>query len=285
MTKKALIDVQADGLVPGLTVVGFHGAMAADETPAKLGPVYANAAGRLTRIVEVGPTRATPIHRMRIESFEPPLADGGPLPGNGTRIGPWSARLGNVVMAIGPYEQRKVAELRRYASTHGTPPVERFIEWFANHELRSEDLQCERQNEIALWCCTAGDGFALLKCVHHVVKDAFFAAVRSQSSADMEETAWWLSRAAVDDHDIYLAGAALRRMDSPAWELLVREGLHLPKKAQWKDGLEAAERTLDHPPPVATSLPAHKPAIATIGSTLMNKRSELRNLFMTPEAA
>ncbi|MEO5725620.1 MAG: hypothetical protein ABI134_31035 [Byssovorax sp.] len=230
MTKKALIDVQADGLVPGLTVVGFHGAMAADETPAKLGPVYADAAGCLTRIVEVGPTRATPIHKMRVEAFEPPLSDREPLPGNGTRIGPWSARLGNVVTAIGPDERHKVVELRRYASTHGTPSVQRFIAWFANHELRSEDLQCELQGEIALWYCTPDDGFALLKCVHHVVKDAFFAAVRSQSSADMEETAWWLSRAAVDDHDIYLAGAALRRMDSPAWELLVREGLALTKQ-------------------------------------------------------
>ena len=55
----------------GLTVVGFHGAMAADETPAKLGPVYVNQAGCLTRIVEVGPTQATPIHKIRVESFAP----------------------------------------------------------------------------------------------------------------------------------------------------------------------------------------------------------------------
>jgi hypothetical protein len=285
MTKTALLDVQADGLVPGLTVVGFHGAMAADETPAKLGPVYANAAGCLTRIVEVGPTRATPIHKVRVEAFEPPLADGELLPGNGTRIGPWNARLGNVVMAIGPEERRKVAELRRYASTHGTPSVQRFIEWFASHEPRSEELQCERQNGIALWYCTVEDGFSLLKCVHQVVKDAFFAAVRAPSSADVEEMAWWLSRAAIDDHDIYLAGVALRRIDSPAWEMLVREGLHLAKKEQWKEGLEEAERALDRPPPVAVSPLAHKPAVTTIGSTLMNKRSELRSLFMTPEAA
>src|SRR5512132_3897591 len=183
MTKKALLDVQADGLVLGLTVSGFHGAMAADETPAKLGPVYANAAGCLTRIVEVGPTRGTPIHKVRIESFEPPLGKKEPLPGNGTRIGPWSARLGNVVMAIGPDERQKIVELRRYANTHGTPSVQRFVEWFANHEPRSEELQCERQNGIALWYCTVEAGFSLLKCVHQVVKDAFFAAVRSQSSA------------------------------------------------------------------------------------------------------
>lgn len=285
MTKKALLDVQADGLVPGLTVIGFHGAMAADETPAKLGPVYANAAGCLTRIVAVGPTRATPIHKMRIESFEPPLGKEEPLPGNGTRIGPWSARLGNVVMAIGPVEQRKLAELRRYAKTHGTAAVQRFIEWFAGAAPRAEDLLCEQQEDIALWYCTADDGFALLKCVHHVVKDAFFAAVRSQSSTDMEETAWWLSRAAVDDHDIYLAGAALRRMDSPAWELLVREGLHLPKKEQWKEGLEEADRALAHPPPIAVSLLAYDPGPAAISPVLKRYRSALRDLFMTPEAA
>ena len=284
MKNKAMLDVQADGLVPGLMVVGFHGAMAADETPAKLGPVYANTIGCLSRIVEVGPTRATPIHKMRIESFEPPLRDGEPLPGNGTRIGPWSARLGNVVMAIGPDERRRVAELRRQASGHGTASVQRFLDWFDGAELRSDELFCERSDEIALWYCTEDDGFALLACVHHVVKDAFFAALRSQSSPDLEEMAWWLSRAAIDDHDIYLAGAALRRIDSPAWELLIREGLHLPKKEQWKDGLEKAERTLNHPPPVALPPLGALEAPPGIGSLLSRSRSDIRKFFTTAEA-
>ena len=285
MTNKAMLDVQADGLVPGLMVVGFHGAMAADETPAKLGPVYVNATGCLSRIVEVGPTRATPIHEVQFESFEPPLRDGEPLPGNGTRIGPWSARLGNIVMAVGPDERRRVAELRRYASGHSTASVQRFLDWFEGAELRSDELFCERSDEIALWYCTEDDGFALLACVHHVVKDAFFAALRSQSLPDLEEMAWWLSRAAIDDHDIYLAGAALRRMDAPAWDVLVREGLHLPKKEQWKDGLEKAERTLNHPPPVALpSLRAAKSKLA-IGAPLDCVRVDVRKRFLTDEAA
>jgi hypothetical protein len=281
MKNKAALEVQADGLVAGLMVVGFHGAMAADETPAKLGPVYANARGCLSRIVDVGPTRGTPINHVRIESFEPPLGDGEPLPGNGTRVGPWSARLGNVIMAIGPDERRRAPELRRYASEHGTASVRRFLDWFESEESRSDVLLCERAEKIALWYCTEDDGFSLLACVHHVVKEAFFAALRSQSSSDLEEMAWWLSRAAVDDHDIYLAGAALRRIDSPAWELLIREGLHLPKKEQWKDGLEKAERTLNYPPPAALPPPS---APAGIGSLLSRGRSDLRKLFTTAEA-
>jgi len=284
MTNKAMLDVQADGLVPGLTVVGFHGAMAADETPAKLGQVYVNAAGCLTRIIELGPTRATPIHQLRIEPFEPPLRNEEPLPGNGTRIGPWSARLGNVIMAIGPDERRKVAELRRYASTHSTASVQHFLEWFAGISPRSDELLCERRDEISFWYCTADDGFALLTCVHHVVKDEFFAAVRSRSSTDLEEMAWWLSRAAVDDHDIYLAGAALRQMDSPAWEVLIREGLHLPKKEQWKDGLEKAEWNLNHPPPIALPSLPNEETKSRIGSPLSLGRSNVRKLFTTPEA-
>ena len=284
MKNQTALDVQADGLVAGLMVVGFHGAMAPDETPAKLGPVYANARGCLSRIVDVGPTRATPIHRVRIESFEPPLGDDEPLPGNGTRVGPWSVRLGNVVMAIGPDERRRAAELRRYANEHGTASVRRFLDWFGGAEVPSDDLLCERREEIALWYCTEDDGFSLLACVHHVVKDAFFAALRSQSPSELEEMAWWLSRAAIDDHDIYLAGAALRRLDSPAWELLIREGLHLPKRAQWKDGLEKAERTLNHPPPVALPPLSALAAPAAIGSLLSRGRSDVRKLYTTAEA-
>lgn len=284
MTKKSTLEVQADGLVAGLMVVGFHGAMASDETPAKLGPVYANARGCLSRIVDVGPTRATPIHHVRIEFFEPPLGDDAPLPGNGTRVGPWNARLGNVVMAIGPDERRRAPELRRYANEHGTASVRRFLDWFSGAELSSDELLCERREDIALWYCTEDDGFSLLACVHHVVKEAFFAALRSQSPSELEEMAWWLSRAAIDDHDIYLAGAALRWIDSPAWELVIREGLHLPKQEQWQDGLEKAERSLTHPPPVALPPPPAPAARAAIGSLLSRTRSDIRKFFTTAEA-
>jgi hypothetical protein len=186
-------------------------------------------------------------------------------------------------MAIGPDERRRALELRRYASEHGTVYVRRFLEWFGRAELPSDELLCERREDIALWYCTEDDGFSLLACVHHVVKEAFFAALRSQSS-DLEEMAWWLSRAAIDDHDIYLAGAALRRIDSPAWELLIREGLHLPKQAQWKDGLDKAERTLNHPPPLALPPPSALVAPAAIGSLLSRGRIDVRKLFTTPEA-
>lgn len=111
MKNQTALDVQEDGLVAGLMVVGFHGAMAPDETPAKLGPD----------------------------------------------------------------ERRRAAELRRYANEHGTASVRRFLDWFGGAEVPSDDLLCERREEIALWYCTEDDGFSLLACVHHVVKDAFFA--------------------------------------------------------------------------------------------------------------
>jgi hypothetical protein len=186
-------------------------------------------------------------------------------------------------MAIGPEEKRNIAELRKYASAHGTDLVQRFIEWFAGDEPRSDALSCERSEEIALWYCTADDGFSLLGCVHRVVKDAFFATVRS-ASPDVEEKAWWLSRAAIDDHDIYLAAAALRQMDAPAWDVLIREGLHLPKKEQWTDGLEKAEWHLAHPPLVA--LPSLGPALAKPATLppVIRDRNDLRKRYMTPEA-
>jgi hypothetical protein len=282
MTTTTELDILADGSLPGLTVVGFHGHMDVDETPAKLGPVYANEAGCLTRIVEVGPTQWTRSGRMRTESFPPPLRDDQPLPGEGTRIGKWKARLGNVVMAVGPEERGRITEVRRIARDHGSAAAEQFIEWFAGRERCSDELACERQGEIALWYCAERDGFSLLECVHRVVKDAFFQAVRARSSPEIEEMAWWLSRAAVDDQDIYLAAAALRWVASPAWEVLIREGLHLPDEKDWRVGLEKAAWHMERPPAVAV---AEREITPVPRSDVYRHRAAVRALYLPKSRA
>lgn len=249
-----LLDARPDGAVNGLHVAGFHGDVAADETPAKLGPVHVDAAWCHARIVEVGPTRHTPAGQVRIETFPPPLSKDAqePLPGRGTRIGPWPARLGNTIMAVGPEERRLLRKLREAAGRRGVGRVASFLDWFATSATRSDDLCCERQDGIAIWYCDANEGFALLEAVHGAVRDELFDAIRDGDADAMEEAAWWLSRAAIADEDIWLAGAALRRVASLDWEALIRQGLQLGKKADLRKGLAKAEWHIDHPPPVAS---------------------------------
>ncbi|MFO0757532.1 MAG: hypothetical protein U0359_13635 [Byssovorax sp.] len=279
MTKEKFLEILPDGKIAGLTVAGFHGRMAADETPARLAAVFLDASGSPTSIVEVGPTTWTPAGKARIESFPPAIAEGESLPGEGTRTRRWSARSGNLFMALGPDERGRVGELRGYAQRHGTARVRRFVDWFGGSTPVDDTLQAERQGEIALWYCSEDDAFSLLDCVHRVVKDVFFRAWKGQSPEEIEDVAWWLSRAAVSDHDIYLSAAALRRVDSPAWELLLREGLHLPEKAQWSEGLAAAEWQLEHPPLIAEAEEEMPPS-----QTRYKSQAQVRKLFSATPA-
>lgn len=282
-----LLQVGSDGSVKGLRVVGFHGDVDGDETPAKLGPVYVDGAGSLAHVVELGPTRSTPAGQIRIETYPPPFPEHGPLPGQGTRIGPWPAQPAGVVMAVGPQERRLIGELRRQARTRGRGRVPSFVEWFASDEQRSDALSCERQEDVALWCCREDEAFSLLECVHRVVRDVFFEAVRSRTPDALEDAAWWLQRAAIADEDIFLAGAALRSLALPEWKILVREALHLPKESDWEAKLAEAARYLEHPPPVVVPQPSPRVDQAppsAIGAPLSKCRSTMRHLFASAAA-
>jgi hypothetical protein len=64
----------------------------------------------------------------------------------------------------------------------------------------------------------------------------------------MISDAFWLSRVvAYPETDFYLAAEALRRVDSPHWKFMLREGLRLKDEAAWEAGLKEAAYAFDGP--------------------------------------
>jgi hypothetical protein len=270
------IQATADGALPGIQVIAFHGHLHADATPGRCGPVYADVERCLLRIVEARPSRAG--FDVRVETARPPLPKQGPLPGYATPIGPWQARLDDHVVVVGPAEIAQVHRLRARSVREEPPGVERFVRWLRSGQERDVDLACERIEGAAAWYCTRAESFALFERIRRVVLDDFFHAVRAGSAEAIEEHAWWLSRAAIADDDIWLAGAALRRVNSLDWEVVIREGLHPPDEQDLTRELEKAAWHLKHPPPVLA------PAKAPSQPRAYTNREAVRGPFL-PQAA
>jgi hypothetical protein len=261
----SVLHINAEGFIQGLSVIGFHGYVEPDETPARLGPVYVDAQGCHARIAEVGLTQ------VRIESYPPPLPAEGPLPGDGTRAGPWAARVGYTIIAIGPEEKRRGDALRRHAARENGR-VAGFLAWFVGSELRSSELCCERREDsVALWYCAEREGFTLRDSIVRVAKAELVETIRQGSSFEaIEDVAWWLSRAAVAEADIFLAGASLRRAMSPHWEDMLRAILRLPRDRDLHADLAKAEETLK------TAVETRTPGIK---KTSYSSRDRARQLF------
>jgi len=237
-----------DGTLPGVWVIAIHGHLHADATPARRAPVYADDGNRLLRIVEVQETPSG--SDVLVEIAHPPLQREGDLPGYATRVGPWPARLDDHVIMLGPAEVSQAHRLRARLHREEPPRVEAFVRWLRSGQGRDEALQAERIEDGVAWYCTQPESFALFQRVHRLAREELFEAVREGDADAIEENAWWLSRAAIADQDIWLAGAALRRVASLDWEIVIREGLQLRGKYDLTAGLAKADWHLDHPPPV-----------------------------------
>jgi hypothetical protein len=153
-------------------------------------------------------------------------------------------------VVVGPREIERAHRLLPRRERAEPPRVEAFVHWLRVGGERDEALQAMRGEGGATWYCTQAESFALFERIHRVVREELFDALREGAPEMIEDRAFWLSRAAIADLDIWLAGAALQRVASPDWEVVIREGLHLPKDRDISAELRQAEWHLDHPPPV-----------------------------------
>jgi hypothetical protein len=267
----------ADGLLPGVRVIGFHGDVGPDQTPARRGPVYADEAGRLLRLIDVKPAPSG--YEVRMEADEPPIGEG-PLPGIGTRLAGWPARLDSFVAIVGERE-RGAAERLKGSHRRGEPPrVQRFVEWIAGSERSSEELTCERLKDIVAWYCAPEEAYALWQRIQEIAEEELYHAVASGSFAAIKGASFWLSRAKVTDRDIYLAAAALKRAASPHWETLLRQGARDRTPDERRAGVNEAEKFLERRAALTSS--ENKQAAAAPGLT---SRNNLRKRFMVKAAA
>jgi hypothetical protein len=272
------IHAPSTGELPGVHVIGFHGRVASEMTPARRGPVYADDRSRLLRIVQIKPGIEGG-YDVWTESVGSVSAETGTLPGVGTRVGPWPARLDDSIVILGPSEVRHAYRMTPRTLRREPPSVEKFVQWLRSPvQAPPEGLTCQRLEEMVAWYCSKAESFALWQRIHRIVEEEFFKAVTAGDRDAIERTSFWLSRAMIAPQDIYLAGAGLRRVASPLWKVLVREGLRLPDEKDWQAGLEDAERLLEHPPPM-------EGATARISPELRNCRDHVRQAFRPRRAA
>lgn len=252
-----LLRVGADGLLPGLCVIGHHGRLGQDQTPARRGAVLADAAGHIVDPRETRPARTrkgapTGKREVALERIGRVGPDG-ELPGIGTRIGPWPARLDHYVVLLGERELRCVDRIARAEAARSEPArVREVLRWLAGSEARSDQLTCERLGGLIAWYCSEDEAFALWTQIQPVAREDLFA-VRRSGNQEIINAAYWLTRAAMSDADIYLAVAAMRGAGYSHWRTVLEGGVQRATEDQMQEGLGGAEDLLARTPLARTS--------------------------------
>lgn len=244
MTTKTVTS-SADGTIPGLRVVGYHGRLGSSQTPARRAPVYAADDGRPVRIrgSEPGPDEG---YSLKLEYGERPIPDD-VWATTGTRIEPpWPATLAAPLMLIlGERELRVVHELLRY---DGHDPeqagVTRFLRWVETETPRSDTLRCVRVGELLAWNCTRALADALCARVAIVARRQVMDAAHEHQRLELRRASFWLSRAKVRDEDVFLAAAGLRRAGFEQWEDLLHAGVQSGTTAQRLAAVDGAAAML-----------------------------------------
>lgn len=264
-----------EGTIDGVSVLGFHGRMHPKATPARRGPVFADGERHLLRIVEV--RRDAEGANVVVETAGAPLPEAGELPGDGTRVSPpWSARLDHVVVVLGAAEIERADQLQPASALREPPAVQRFVEWLLRDGPPAGDLACQRLDGAAVWYCSKPEAHALFQRIHGLVVGELYRAAqllvdkRQGARVKLEEASWWLSRAALDDGDIYLAAAGLERAGSPAWLPMLRKGL---REVRDEERLEGARRLMLQPPVEESTIKA--------APKLEDRRTSVRQRFQT----
>ncbi|MBZ4415299.1 hypothetical protein [Myxococcus sp. RHSTA-1-4] len=225
------VTLSHEGEIPGVQVVGFHGEVDAGDTPARRAAILVDAEGWLVRILpfsdapEREPGEERPA-RIRLERGPLRVDAEGPLPGVGTRLGPWPARLGYTVVLLGQTELRAAARLAAHAPADESGPT-RLIQWLAQGRPAPAPEWTAQLNGLVAWYCPEREAHALWLSI---LREARLAALQSFGGSPqlLEEAAWWLSRTALSDDDLYLSAACLKHAGSPHAEAMLQAMMETP---------------------------------------------------------
>lgn len=198
-------------------VVGFHGAEL--RSPALHGPVVVDGGGFLV---------ATDVAADRVR-----IPNDGPLPGVGTRIGPWPYVAGNVVLVADNWELRELTEdVTTTAAARALLDAVTFVDERPLQACCAERLVGDARGFVA-WYAPTADVNSVRALLRDVARERLRAALPILPDATLRDVAWRLQRAATTPDDDIEAMAALRVGGMPVAEVkellaeLVRE---LPAK-------------------------------------------------------
>jgi hypothetical protein len=232
---------QADGTISSLEVVGFHGRLGVDQTPARRAPVYADSKGHLVRILEASPYGTEGKHTLRIEVGSKQISEQ-TWASTGTRVSPpWPAKLGDHVVIVGDREINLAAELVARINADTPKRVAAFLRWIITATDRSEELRCARVDGVVAWYTNADEIRGLYSQIAVSVRGEVVRCAQRGELRELASKSFWLSRAAVDDSDMFLAVAGLRHAGSPHWKMVLDAGVRTGSE---KQRLEAVDEAL-----------------------------------------
>ena len=227
--------------VAGLFVVGIHGTLDDRKTPARCAPVHAFDG----KLAAIDPRDLEGSASVRVEISDEPVTD--PLPGDGTRLDSWPARLAWVLVALGARERDAAPPIKDHVVRSGTAAAGavRLLDWLAsgNAALRPE-YACERGTGI-VWYAQAPDVAALWRGIEAVARQAWIGAIGSPQPSRLETASFYLSRAALAAESVYWAAAGLRDAGVDAWELVLSAGTPGSTPHEREAGLHQAQAQLD----------------------------------------
>jgi hypothetical protein len=268
------LEVPPDGTLSDLRVVGFHGRVDPEHTPARRAPIFADAQGRLVRIEREEGDPSVLLRRGKSS------VEDSSLPGEATRFGPFQAVLGRLVVIVGKDELRVAPRLARQLDRALFPNVDAFVGWINGHGTSPEGLAAQRIGAAIAWYCTAAEGQALFERIRRVATEEVIDAVTRGDQQRLYGASWWLSRSALDEADTFLAAAGLEKCDPGMADALIKATMRRQPREQIEAQLEHARRRLqalcaDHAP-----RPVNNPA-QSVGILEAARRS-VRSLFVVP---
>lgn len=237
-----------DGVLDGLRVVGFNGRLGSNQTPARSGPVLADARGHLAFVREASPHDDG--FTVTVEITERPIP-ARVWEDTGTRIDPpWEARLGHMVVIVGDRELECAFALANEPNAR-VDGVRDFLRWLPKTDVaRSDELRCVRVDGLVAWYCDRPQADALWQCIAAQARREVERHASSGRIEGLTGVSFWLQRAARGDDDIALASAGLRRANDPRAALLC--DLYEGPKAKLDDAVEAWLRKWTSSKPWAT---------------------------------
>lgn len=184
-----------------LRVIGFHGQVTPGRSPGLRGPVVVDAEGHF-------------VHPDGEIDRDETIADDAPLPGDGTRIGPWPHEPEKFVIVV---DRPLIRKVRVMAAQHGvTGDVNTFLRAASEEDdpsaLRAVFAQrLGDRNAPVAWYASRANIDALRVLLRDLALDELRHAVARGGSVFVRSHAWQLQRAAVTVDDDLLAIAALER--------------------------------------------------------------------------
>lgn len=183
-----------------LQVVAFHGVVVPGRSPGLHGAVVVDRDGHL-------------VHDDGSVDAQVSIAPEGPLPGEGTRIGPWPHAPGKVVITVDRALLRK-ARAKAHGDLDCRPDVRRFLDAVEVNDskalARHHAQRVDTSKSVVAWYATIAEVESLRALLRAVAYDDLRAALARGGDLFIREEAWQLQRAATTPDDEIFALAALQ---------------------------------------------------------------------------